>query len=219
MPSPQPVRTLLSWEDDAASGVPAGALEIDATTLLGFEVTAEVTEHPVETGPAVADHIRPLNGSVSIEGVITDHPVILPTTQMNGVTLGPGTAALPGGGAAAVQRFSGPVDRVRLCDALLLRLIEGGVRVTVTTGLRTVGGLAISRHRAERNGTTGHSVKVTLEFRRVRLATTARAPVPAVRRAQVALQRGAQPVDNRTVGARVADTAPARALAGLLGAS
>lgn len=211
------VKTLLTWE--AASNVAAGALELDATTLLGFETAAEVTEHPVETGPGVADHIRPLNGTLALEGVITDHPIALPATQMNGATLSPGTVDLPGGGRATVQRFSAPVDRVRVCDAVLQSLVDGGVLVTVTTGLRTTESLAIARHRAERNGETGESVKVVLEFKRVRLATTARAPVPLVRRAQVQLDRGAQPADNRTAAARLSDTAPMRRLAEALGAS
>lgn len=212
------VKTMLTWEAAEAAGVAAGALELDATSLLGFETTAEVTEHPVERGPNVADHIRPLNGTLALEGVITDHPIALPATQMNGATLAPGTVDLPGGGRATVQRFSAPVDRVRACDAVLQSLVDGGVLVTVTTGLRTTESLAIARHRAERNGETGESVKVVLEFKRVRLATTARAPVPLVRRAQVQLDRGAQPADNRTSGARFADTVPMRALAERLGA-
>lgn len=211
------VKTLLTWE--AASNVAAGALELDATTLLGFEATAEITEHPVERGPNVADHIRPMNGTLAMEGVITDHPITLPATQMNGATLAPGTVDLPGGGRATVQRFSAPVDRVRACDAVLQSLVDGGALVTVTTGLRTTESLAIARHRAERNGETGESVKVVLEFKRVRLATTARAPVPLVRRAQVQLDRGAQPADNRTAAARLSDTAPMRRLAEALGAS
>jgi len=207
------VKTMLTWEAAEAAGVAAGALELDATSLLGFETTAEVTEHPVERGPNVADHIRPMNGTLAMEGVITDHPIALPATQMNGATLAPAAVDLPGGGRATVQRFSADVDRVRLCDALLQTLVDGGVLVTVTTGLRTTDSLAIARHRAERNGETGESVKVTLEFKRVRLATTARAPVPLVRRAQVQSDRGAQPADNRTAGTRLADTAPMRALA------
>lgn len=209
------VKTMLTWE--AANGVAAGALEIDATTLLGFEVTAEVTEHPVETGPAVADHVRPMNGTVALEGVITNYPIELPATQMEGITLGNASVTLPDGSRATVRRFSAEVDRVRLCDAVLLSLVEGGVLVALTAGLRSVEDLAISRHRAERNTETGEGVKLTLELRRVRTATTARAPVPLVRRAQVSLDRGAQPADNRTAAARIQDSAPMQALVRALG--
>lgn len=210
------VKTLLTWE--ATARVAAGALEVDATTLLGFEMAAEVTEHPVERGPNVADHIRPQNGVITLEGVVTNHPIELPSTQMNGATLGSANVSLPDGSRATVRKFSAEVDRVRACDAALQSVIDGGALVSFAAGLRSVDGLAIARYRAERNGETGESVKITMELRKVRLATTARAPVPLVRRAQVRLDRGAQPADNRTSGARFADTVPMRALAERLGA-
>lgn len=208
------VKTLLTWE--AFSSVPAGALEIDATTLLGFETAAEIPEHPVEEGPAVSDHIRPMNGVITLEGVITNHPIILPSTQMNGATLASASVTLPDGSRATAWKFSAEVDRVRACDAAIQSVIDGGALVSLSAGLRSVDGLGFARYRAERNADTGESVKVTMELRKVRIATTARAPVPLVRRAQVQLERGAQPADNRTAAARLQDTAPMQALGRLL---
>lgn len=213
---PPPVKLLISWDDDAAPSLAAGAVELDATTLIGFESAAEVTEHPVERGPSVGDHIRPNNGTVTLEGVVTDAPITLPTTQAPGVSVASGTVSLPGGGTAVAQRFSGTINRVRLCDETLRELVEAGALVTLTSGLRTVDSLAITRYAPERNADTGNSMKVTMAFKRVRIATTARAPVPLVRRAQVTLDRGAQPADNRTAAARLSDTAPMQALGRLL---
>lgn len=213
---PPPVKLLISWDDDAAPSLAAGAVELDATTLIGFESAAEVTEHPVETGPSVGDHIRPMNGTVTLEGIITDAPIVLPSTQAQGVSVASGTVSLPGGGTAVAQRFSGTINRVRLCDETLRELVEAGALVTLTSGLRTVDSLAITRYAPERNADTGNSMKVTMAFKRVRIATTARAPVPLVRRAQVTLDRGAQPADNRTAAARLSDTAPMQALGRLL---
>lgn len=210
------VKLMLSWDDDAAPGLAAGAVELDAVSLLGFESAAEVTEHPVETGPSVGDHIRPMNGTVTLEGIITDAPIVLPSTQAQGVSVASGTVSLPGGGTAVAQRFSGTINRVRLCDETLRELVEAGALVTLTSGLRTVDSLAITRYAPERNADTGNSMKVTMAFKRVRIATTARAPVPLVRRAQVTLDRGAQPADNRTAAARLSDTAPMQALGRLL---
>lgn len=210
------VKLMLSWDDDAAPGLAAGAVELDATTLIGFESAAEVTEHPVERGPSVGDHIRPMNGTVTLEGIITDAPIVLPSTQAQGVSVASGTVSLPGGGTAVAQRFSGTINRVRLCDETLRELVEAGALVTLTSGLRTVDSLAITRYAPERNADTGNSMKVTMAFKRVRIATTARAPVPLVRRAQVTLDRGAQPADNRTAAARLSDTAPMQALGRLL---
>lgn len=215
---PPPVKLLISWDDDAAPGLAAGAVELDAVSLIGFESAAEVTEHPVETGASVGDHVRPTNGTVTMEGVITDAPIALPTTQAPGVSVASGTVSLPGGGTAVSSRFSGTINRMRLCDETLRGLVESGALVSVTSGLRTADSLAITRYRPERNADTGNSMKVTMELKRVRIATTARAPVPAVRRAQVQLDRGSQPADNRTAAARLADTAPMRRLAEAMGA-
>ncbi len=208
------VKTMLTWE--AFASVAAGALEIDAVGLLGFDQVAEVTEHPVETGPAVADHIRPQNGTIVLEGVITNAPIVLPATQMNGAALASGSVALPDGSRATALRFSSAFDRVRDCDATLRALAEAGALVSLSTGLRSVDSLAIARHHVERNAETGESIKITVELKRVKLATTARAPVPAVRRAQVQLERGAQPADNRTALGRLQDTAPMQTLGRIL---
>lgn len=210
------VKTLLTWEDDAATNTTAGALEIDATSLIGFEAAAEVTEHPVESGPAVGDHVRPKNGTISLEGVITNTPITLPATQMNGVTIASASVTLPGGGTAVARQYSGVVDRVRVCDNVLLGLTNAGAIVSLTSGLRIVDSLAITRYRVEKNTDTGHSVRITMELKRVRIATTARAAVPLVRRARVTLERGAQPADNRSAAARIQDSAPMQTLGRLL---
>ena len=91
-------RTLITWADDAGG---EGAIEIDAVKTRGFESSAEVTEFPVERGAAITDHVRPLNGTLSLEGVISNTPMIIPTTQMQGITAAPGSVALPGGDGKA----------------------------------------------------------------------------------------------------------------------
>lgn len=196
-------RTVLDWTDDAGG---AGALEFDAVTLYGFEAVAEVTEHPVEQGTAITDHVRPQNGTVTLEGVITNAPIVLPATQMDGNSFTPGVVTLSDGTKVTAQRWTSPVDRVRACDAVLEALVADATLVSITTGLRTVDSLAVSRYRCERNDSTGAgAVRVTLELKRVRIATTQRVPVPAVRRAQVPAQRGTQPADNRSFLARALD--------------
>lgn len=193
----------MEW--DGLSVGAAGALEFDAAKLYGFERTADIPEHPVESGAAIADHIRPVNPICSIEGVITNTPVLVPTTQMQGVTRAPGTLALPGGGTITVLKWSDVFDRVRTCDAILDELAEKGELVRVFTGLRIVESLGIVRYRAERAPGGGDAVAITLEFKRVKIVSTARATVPAVRRVQVQAQRGAQPVDDRSWFARDLD--------------
>ena len=193
----------LEWDGNAVGS--AGALEIDAAKLYGFEHVAEVAEHAVEAGAPVSDHIRPVNPTCSIEGVVTNTPVTVPTTQMDGITRAPGALTLGGGAQITVQRWSGPFDRVRLCDAILADLATKGELIRVFTGLRIFEDMGITRYRAERAQGGGDAVAVTIELKRVRIVSTARATVPAVRRVQVQAQRDAQPVDDRSALARGLD--------------
>lgn len=205
-------RTLLEWTDAAGT---AGALEIDATPTRAFELAAEVTELPVDEGSAITDHIRPLNGTITLEGVISNTPLVLPTTQMGGVTASPGSVVLLGGDGkarATMLQWSGAFDRVKLCDELLAGLVASATPVTLTTPLRTIQSLAITRYKVDETVDTGQALHLTLEFKALRVATTARAPVPAVRRLQVPAQRAVQPADNRSFLARALDGgAPATA--------
>jgi len=203
-------RTLLSWRIDGVDG----AMELDAAKSRGFEAAAEVTELPVEEGSPITDHVRPTNPTVSIEGVISNTPIVVPSTQMGGVTRVVRSISLSGqGGAkATVLALSAAVDRRRVCDAILADLVERGASITLTTPTRIVENLAITRYKVDESAETGKSLAFVMEFKRLRIAVTARAPVPAVRRLQVPPQRATQPADNRSFLARALDGgAPATA--------
>ena len=193
--------TLLEW---TAQGT-AVAIEIEATPTQGFERTAEVTEHPVESSTNVADHVKVANGVVSLEGVITNTPVLIPSTQMRGVTRATETVQVGRGEFVSVQQWSGVFNRVADCDRLLDALVVGRYVVRLTTVLRTVENLILARYKVDKDAETGESINVTLELKQLRIATTARAPVPAVRRLQPPAARGQQPADNRSALAHIED--------------
>jgi hypothetical protein len=193
---------LLSWLD--AAGAEA-SLEIDGTPSRGYESAADITEHPVETGTAVADHIRPLNPTITLEGIISNAPVLVPSGQLEGATRAAASKVLPSGQKVTTQQWSGTFDRKAACDRLLLALVEGGVLVTLTTPLRVTESLAIARYKVDEFADTGDALALTLELRRVRVVSTVRVAVPAVRRLQVQAERGAQPVDDRSLLARALD--------------
>lgn len=211
-------RAILEWAD--AAGAP-WVLEIDATPSRSWEDVAEITEHPVESGPAVSDHVRPQNGVVTMECVVSDTPLFVPSSFVGGAAPVTEPLQLPTQGAATVQRWSAPVERVRLVDAALLAVVQGGTLVTLSTDLRRITDLAVRRYAPAESPDTGRSLRFTLELKRVRVVSTRRAPVPAVRRAQVRLERGAQPPDDRSAlargidGGRPVDAARVRARAAL----
>ena len=183
---------LLRWDQD---GETVG-LEIDVTPTEGYESTAEVTEHPVETGSAIGEHVRPGNPAITLEGIITHAPVRVPTTQTRGLQRAPGNVDLRVAGQAVrvtLQRWSGPLDRVRACDALFTELIERGTVVSLTTSLRVTDNLVITRYKVDRSAETGDALPITLELKKVRVVSTSRVAVPAVRRLQPVEPRGPQP--------------------------
>ena len=110
----------------------AGALEVDCTPTQGLELTAEVTDFPVEQGSAITDHVRPMNGTITLEGVISNTPFVLPSTQMQGITLAPASVVLEGGSGqarATMLRWSDVFDRRKVCDTILAGLVSSATPI------------------------------------------------------------------------------------------
>lgn len=62
-------------------------LTLDAVTTERHTLTQNVTEHPVEQGASLVDHIRPLPVAISLEGVITNTPLYLPPDHTDGAQI------------------------------------------------------------------------------------------------------------------------------------
>lgn len=61
-----------------------GDIWIDVSIREQHAYEAEVSEHPVEVGSAIADHVRPLPRSIEIEGLVTNHPIEPPQSHAGG---------------------------------------------------------------------------------------------------------------------------------------
>lgn len=68
-------RVTIVWQGDSGQTF---NLTIDAAGRVQHSSPNTVTDHPVETGSAVADHIRPEADTVTIDGVISNTPIFLP---------------------------------------------------------------------------------------------------------------------------------------------
>ncbi len=172
------------------------ALEFDVATTETYGASAEVTEHPVETGSAVADHVRPASDTFTVEAIVSNTPIRVPSTQMRGATRTTTVLDLPVGREVvkvAVGQWSSTFDRVRDCHALLAALVRQGTVVSLAGSLSTEESLVLIGYRVSRTADTGGALPVTLDFKRLRRVSTARAPVPTIRRVQVPQQRGPQP--------------------------
>jgi hypothetical protein len=200
--------TTITWE----TGGRSVAVTLDAATEQGFEVTAEPTDHAVERGADIADHVKPGPRTFTVEGVITNTPIA--DDGAGPVRGSVRSVPLGGGRSALVFAWDSAFDRVRTVDALLADLVDAGGLVTYATSLRpSVEDVVVTRYKATRSATIGDAVAVSLELRRVRLVSVRRVevPDPAQRRGQTRGERGGQPAgataDRRSALARALDSA------------
>jgi hypothetical protein len=187
---------VIMWTTD--TGI-VESIAVDASISEGYEHSAEVTEHPVERGAAIADHVRPNNGTVVIEGIVTNAPITVPTTQMDGVTgsfqrIDLGTKNGLKLGEATVLKFDSSFDRVRRVNEAIQGLITDSVIVEIHTGLETLVDMVITRFKVDRNAESGSALPFVLECKRVRIVDTTveRVPAPVERRGRRTQQRGNQ---------------------------
>lgn len=61
--------------------VEIGDIWVDVSIRESHSATAEVSDHPVEEGSAITDHVRPLPRTIEIEGLVTNHPLELPLSH------------------------------------------------------------------------------------------------------------------------------------------
>jgi hypothetical protein len=73
----------LTWEDDAGATVSA-VFDVDLQET--HEGTNIITEHPVEDGADIADHIRPQLQRFTVEGFVSDTPLLSNPDVVNKTT-------------------------------------------------------------------------------------------------------------------------------------
>lgn len=185
------VRPLLEYQ----SGDGYIGLAFDVVEKEGYELTAETTEHAVDSGVVIADHLKKNPDTLTLEAMVTNTPIVVPRTHMDGVTGSMQPTTLSVGGRelkATVLTWSGSINRVRAVDEVLSALV-GTSLVRYTGTLRSLEDLVITRYRVDRDAATGDALPVVLELKKVRRATVQRVPVPAQRRGQPPVARGQQP--------------------------
>ncbi len=179
------------------------AIALDVTEKEGYESTAEPTEHAVDSGVVIVDHLKRNPDTITLEGMVTNSPLVLPASHTGGVTGGVQPTTLNVGGRelkASVLTWSGSFDRVRAVDEALHALVGAAV-LRYTGVLRTVEDLVLTRYSTSKDSEHGNALPVVLELRRIRRANIQRVPVPAQRRGQPPQNRGQQPATpNNSVG-------------------
>jgi hypothetical protein len=203
------------YPDDAGVIQTIALLDLETT----HDMTTTPTDHAVEDGADVTDHVKVELDSFESRVFITNAMIEPAESQMNGVVSEPFSVDVPdGGGSFTVLGLSEAVDRVQLVYQELQTLRRLRRPVTILTGLRRYESMIVTRMAWPETNKDG--MEVTLAAREIRVVstTTAAAPRPLQvrghRRANagtVATQEtspeGPQPppVDNRSTAAQLLD--------------
>lgn len=144
--------------------------EINVTISESHARQADVTDHPVEDGANVVDHVRLQPTRLRLEGAVSDTPV------------------------GAIADDLG--DTLPSSDAYetIKRIYEAREPVTVVTSIETYPNMVCESLDIPRDRRTGNALRFTASFRQVRLVTNARTTVPvSVPRAKRKTNRGNKP--------------------------
>lgn len=185
---------------------PASTIEFDATLSESHPATATVTEHPVEVGSNVTDHVRPDIDRVQFEVMVTNAPIRAPGSNLDGaqgLVQGldlqvptttslpieiPGVgAALRGAGAlngttvvrAQTLQFTSEFDRVGSVYHAVKRLQETSALLTIITSLRRYENFVIASVIPTRTTGEGDCIRFQFEARQIRFVTTQTVVAPA----------------------------------------
>lgn len=123
-------------------------MTIDATVRQSHEMRNEVTEHPVEVGADITDHVRPKPRTLVIEGVVSATPIVAP-----------GETPEPNRHIAAYHRFKHAAQK--------------GEVLAIATGLEKYAPVVIESFVARREPKTGVDLYFTLTVKEVQTAETA----------------------------------------------
>jgi hypothetical protein len=178
-------------------------------TLLDLETKhaskSTPTDHPVETGATITDHIRVELQSVTLRAFVTDSlleamPDLMGEAQSANLTVG--SAAAP----FAVSGFTRRPERVDAVFVELRELQAARRLVTIVTGRQRYESMVLADVQFPESNRDG--VEITIEAREVRVVTTrtAQAPRPRTTRGH----RNSEAGQTTTQAATTTDQTPPR---------
>lgn len=125
-----------------------GGIQVDVALSESHRTTAQVTEHPIETGASVSDHIRRLPDQVTIVGLMSNYPASLRES-----------IALKASGDTAERRW-----------AQLQSIAANGEVVTLSTSIRSYRDMVMTELTIDRNASVGTSIQFRAVLRQLELS-------------------------------------------------
>jgi hypothetical protein len=140
-------------------------LTVDATLSETHSAQAEVTEHPVEVGSDVTDHIRPKPVEVRIDGVVTNSPLPkdLLRSAISASPIGPGLAI----GEAAALAIIGAAEFTKDAFNTLRKIRDNGQLVVLATPYQQYENMAMTELQVVRATDTGDALHFQATFRQI----------------------------------------------------
>jgi hypothetical protein len=138
-------------------------LELDCTDSETYSHEVDVTQHPIESGGLITDHIIRKPVSLTLTGLVTDH---------------------------ATSRTFLNMDFTRSSDlyTLLKNWQDEGQKLTVEASLDEIDDLILRSFTVNRDNATGNSLPVKLDFIQITTVesqtSNVKAPVPKIKAAQ-----------------------------------
>lgn len=183
-------RTILLQPNSGILGIPVPLAVLDVVKEERVDYTAVITEHPVEAGPEISDHIQLTNPTLRLKGVISSTPLDLSVAIANmaagalaaitssqaqgnllnsGVSQGVGllSATLQGNaGNVAANAFTGAVDAVS--RTILLNAFQSATPFTVVTRRQSFSNMVIQRLSFPRNEETGYALEFEMDIKQLK---------------------------------------------------
>lgn len=146
-------------------------LTFDASIEEQHSKAATLTDHPIEDGSDVTDHVRQQPDSIRMVGEISNHPL----SRILTVNTGPDGSQRFG----VINTGDDPRDRVTVAWTQLIYLIENAIPVTIVTTLWTYEDMVITSIDVPRNAKLGNTLHFTALLRHISFVKSATVDAPA----------------------------------------
>ena len=145
-----------------------GSVTLDASLRERHLSTAKATDHPVEKGTAITDHIRPEPLQLVIEGVVSNTPLPSPTASTQQHTQGT---------TQFESRGEQDLERAGKAYTDLQKILDDAETVDVVTALRTYENMALISLEVPRDAKSGQAVAFTATLKQIRTVQTKKTKV------------------------------------------
>ena len=171
-----------------------GDVAIDCTVTETHTATATVTEHPVESGANITDHIRPEPVQLSITGIVSDTPIGSKQIQR---------AIEAGGTTVQVTQQEAPSSATgfgRTAWSKLEAIRAAAKPIKVVTRDKTYESMALVSLSVPKDARTGGAFVFTAQFKQVRIVfnRTTKVGVAKAPKSHTKQDTGKQPTAEET---------------------